>query len=172
MAGITGIALGIIGALVATAGLWLVTLGGSFYYLIAGVVLVGCGVLLVRRRVQALWLYAALLAGSVAWALWEVGLDWWPLAARLDVLAVIGVWLLMPWVRRALASGAPVGPRPVGMPPRRAPGAAGSRAAGPVTALAAVLAATVAVAVTAGLRQPHDIAGALPAAPAATAAAA
>jgi len=158
MAGIartTGIAVGVIGALLAAGGVWLVALGGSFYYLIAGVVLVGCGVLLARRRVEALWLYAVLLAASVVWALWEVGLDWWPLAARLDVLAVIGLWLLMPWVRRALVVRSPSAPR------SRVPQGTDGPIATPVTALTITLAATVAIAVVAMFRQPHDMAGQL-----------
>ncbi|WP_311224019.1 MULTISPECIES: glucose/quinate/shikimate family membrane-bound PQQ-dependent dehydrogenase [unclassified Acidovorax] len=163
IARITGIGVGIIGALLAAAGIWLVALGGSFYYVIAGIVLVGCGVLLARRRAEALWLYAVLLAASVVWALWEVGLDWWPLAARLDVLAVIGLWLLTPWVRRSLLPG--------GTPPQRVDGGADRSAATPATALAVALVATVAVAVGSWFRQPHDMAGELPAAPAAAAAA-
>ena len=166
MAGIartTGIVVGVIGALLAAGGLWLVALGGSFYYLITGVVLVGCGVLLARRRVEALWLYAVLLAASVVWALWEVGLDWWPLAARLDVLAVIGLWLLMPWVRRALVVRSPSAPA------SRVPQGTDGPIATPITALTITLAATVAIAVVAMFRQPHDMAGELPAAAAAPA---
>src|SRR5690606_25918212 len=44
------------------------------------------------------------------WALWESGLDWWPLAARGDVLFVLGVFMATPWVAGPLlrrgASGA------------------------------------------------------------------
>ena len=48
-------------------------------------------------------------SAMLAWSLWEVGLDWWPLAARLDIVFVFGVLLLLPWFARPLAGprGAP-----------------------------------------------------------------
>lgn len=55
-------------------GLWLILLGGSWYYAVAGL----------------------LFLATLIWALWEVGLDWWPLSARGDVIAVVGflpLWL-------------------------------------------------------------------------------
>ena len=42
-------------------------------------------------------LYALLLLGTAAWALWESGADWWALATRLGLLLLIG------WTRRAAA---------------------------------------------------------------------
>ncbi len=66
-------------------------------------------------------MYAALLAALLAWSLVEVGLDWWPLAARLDVAFVLGLLLLLPPVGRPLA-----GPRSR----RRALGGAVGLAAG------------------------------------------
>ncbi|SCB50422.1 quinoprotein glucose dehydrogenase [Bradyrhizobium shewense] len=49
-------------------------------------------------RAGALWVYAALLLGTLAWAVWEAGLDFWSLALRGDVLAPLGVWLLLPFI--------------------------------------------------------------------------
>ncbi|MCZ8255586.1 MAG: membrane-bound PQQ-dependent dehydrogenase, glucose/quinate/shikimate family, partial [Polaromonas sp.] len=46
------------------------------------------------------WIFALLVAGTLAWALWESGLDWWPLAARGGVVFVIGLFLMTPWVAR------------------------------------------------------------------------
>ena len=43
-----------------------------------------------------------IVAGTLAWAWWEVGLDWWPMAARGDVIFLVGLLLLTPWVTRAL----------------------------------------------------------------------
>jgi quinoprotein glucose dehydrogenase len=78
-------------------------LDGSWYYLVAGALLCASGVLLLRRRGLGLWLHAALLLGTLAWALWEVGLDLWPLMPRTALWFVLAAWLLTPWVRRALA---------------------------------------------------------------------
>ncbi len=121
-------------------GAWLLALGGSAYYLIAGLVLIAVGVLLIRRQASALWLYALLLIGTMAWALGEVGLDFWALAPRGDVLAIFGLVLALPWVTRRL----------------RTPWL---RAAGP---LALTLLVAGGVAVAAAVNRPHDLEGQLP----------
>ncbi len=43
-----------------------------------------------------------MLLASTAWALWEVGLDWWQLVPRLALWFALGVILLLPWARRPL----------------------------------------------------------------------
>lgn len=91
------------GALLAGAGAWLILLGGSWYYLACGLTLVVVSVLLYRRSRLALWVYALLVLATLAWSLWEVGLDWWPLAARGDVVFVLGLFLLLPPVVRSLS---------------------------------------------------------------------
>ena len=98
---VVGAGIAILGALLGAAGLWLVVLGGSGYYLVAGAALLAVGVLLSRRSASALWIYTALLLGTLAWSLWEVGPDWWPLAARLGFLFLLGLLLLAPWTLRA-----------------------------------------------------------------------
>lgn len=79
-------------------GVWLAALGGSWYYLLAGLGFVATAGLLAGRRGAALWVYALVVAGSLAWAVWEVGFDWWQLAPRGGVIALVGLWLLMPWI--------------------------------------------------------------------------
>src|SRR4051794_38240975 len=74
-------------------GAWLAALGGSLYYLVAGIALLATAWLLARRRAEALWVYAALLLGTMIWAVSEVGLDFWSLAPRGDVPVPLGVWL-------------------------------------------------------------------------------
>lgn len=137
-------------------GAWLAALGGSWYYLPAGLALAASGVLLMRRSPAALWLYAALLAVTLLWALWETGLDWWPLAARLGVLFVLGLVLLTPWVARA------VRPPEAGRDGYSKPAPLAARKA---LALVAALAGMVAVAALA--HDPHRIEGAFAASPAA-----
>src|SRR5258708_3955898 len=86
-------------------GVQLVRLGGSPYYLIAGLLLVITAILAWRRHAGALWLYAALLVGTVLWALAEVGLDCWALMPRLTGPAILGLWFAIPTVRRGLVHG-------------------------------------------------------------------
>ena len=138
--------LGLAGVVLAVGGVWLVAVGGSAYYLLAGLFLVLDAVLLWRRRGAALLLFAAIFAATLAWALWESGLDWWPLAARLDVLFVLGLLLLVPAASRGL------------------PGARAGRGA-----IAVALAAFALVALVTRVRDPHDLQGTLASATAATA---
>jgi quinoprotein glucose dehydrogenase len=92
----------LIGALLAIGGIWLVALGGSWYYLLAGLGVAATGVLAWRGRAEALLLYAAVLLATTIWALGEVGLVGWQLEPRLLAPIILGVWLLLPWVRRKL----------------------------------------------------------------------
>jgi quinoprotein glucose dehydrogenase len=103
----TGLALVLIGVVLALPGIWLVVLGGSWYYLLAGLGFVLTGVLLIRYGSIALWVYALLFLGTLAWALWEGGLDWWPLAARGGVPFLIGLFLLTPMLGRAMQAEVP-----------------------------------------------------------------
>jgi quinoprotein glucose dehydrogenase len=76
-------------------GAWLLAVGGSAYYVITGVVLLGVTWLLWRRNPAALVLYALVLIGTAIWALFESGPDFWALAPRSGVLVIFGVWLLL-----------------------------------------------------------------------------
>lgn len=87
---VLGIILILIGAALAIGGSRLATLGGSWYYLIAGVVLVVTGVLYVMRRPVATGVYFLLLLGTIVWALAEVGVSFWGLMPRLAALVVLG----------------------------------------------------------------------------------
>jgi quinoprotein glucose dehydrogenase len=99
-------------------GGWLLALGGSAYYLLAGLGLVAVAAWLPRRTGAALATYAGFFAATLAWALWEAGLDWWPLATRLGLPWVLGVVLLLCAWRRPAAVGAG---SPVAAPARTGP---------------------------------------------------
>lgn len=86
-----------LGTIILLAGLyfiggggWLAWLGGSWYFLITGLLLVAAGGLIVRRRSLGLLLIAVAVVYTVAWALWDVGLQFWPLLSRVLAFAVIG----------------------------------------------------------------------------------
>lgn len=95
---LTGVVIVLIGLALAGLGTWLVLLGGSPYYLLAGLGLLVCGVLLGLRRYVGAWVYTAVLVATAVWAVWEVGLDGWSLIPRLIALAVLGIWIWSPWV--------------------------------------------------------------------------
>ena len=86
-------------------GIWLLTLHGSGYYIIAGLVMLLTAWLLYRRRTSALLLYAVFLLGTTIWGLWEVGSDFWALTPRLDVVFFFGLWLTLPFIYHALIVG-------------------------------------------------------------------
>lgn len=106
---ITSIFFIIIGLALGGGGLWLVTLGGSVFYLFAGLMfLITAGLLLMRKAV-ALWVYAVLVVAALGWAVWEVGFDWWQLGPRGGMIILLGLWLLTPWIRRPLGLRSPTG---------------------------------------------------------------
>src|SRR5690606_37585520 len=84
----------IVGAALAVGGAWLALVGGSAYYVLAGVGLILSGWLLLRGRVWGAWLYAAVFAATAVWAVWEVGWRGWPLVPRLVGPAVLMVLAL------------------------------------------------------------------------------
>lgn len=92
---LTGLFLGV-------GGVWLISLGGSWYYLIAGIGLLATAALVWFRDPAALWVGAGVVLVSLIWALFEAGLDWWQLMPRGDWLIVLGILLALPWVVRGL----------------------------------------------------------------------
>ncbi|BBN57056.1 glucose dehydrogenase [Pseudomonas chlororaphis subsp. aurantiaca] len=106
-----GILLLLMGLAMLAGGIKLSMLGGSLYYLLAGIGLIVSGVLLLAGRSSALLVYGVVLFLSSVWALWEVGLDWWQLVPRLSLFFALGVVLLLPWFRRPLLRN---GPAPLG----------------------------------------------------------
>ncbi|WP_421682515.1 glucose dehydrogenase [Stutzerimonas urumqiensis] len=92
----------LIGLALAAGGLWLITLGGSWYYLPAGVGMLVSGALMFMQRISGVWLYWLVFAGTLVWALWEVGLEPWSLLPRVLALAVIALLSLafVPMLRR------------------------------------------------------------------------
>ncbi|MDR5741414.1 MULTISPECIES: glucose/quinate/shikimate family membrane-bound PQQ-dependent dehydrogenase [unclassified Caballeronia] len=101
---LTIVFLAISGLYLAGVGIWLVTIGGSPYYVIAGLLMLAVAWLIMRRNSAALFVYALLLFGTLIWAVIEAGFDFWALAPRLDVLVIVGVWLLLPFTYRLYAT--------------------------------------------------------------------
>jgi quinoprotein glucose dehydrogenase len=81
-------------------GIWLIAIGGSPYYLIAGLFMLAIAYFIWRGNTSALYLYALLLFATLIWAVIEAGFDFWALAPRVDVLVIVGIWLLLPFTYR------------------------------------------------------------------------
>lgn len=95
----------LLGLILLAGGLWLASLGGSWYYLIAGLGLMVSGGLMARDSLTGAWLYFVVLVGTVIWALWEVGLSPWELLPRVFGYIVLGivVAVLLPTLKRRQA---------------------------------------------------------------------
>ncbi|APG83818.1 quinoprotein glucose dehydrogenase Gdh [Sinorhizobium americanum CCGM7] len=144
---LTALLFALIGLVLGAGGTRLILLGGSPYYLITGLAFLLTALLLYRKSAAAIWVYTLMVLGSLAWAVWEVGFDWWQLGPRGGVIILLGFWLLAPWIRRPLGFISPSGERY-------------SAAAWPL-ALASLVA--IGVALYSMTQDIHDIRGDLPA---------
>ena len=93
----------ILGLVLAAGGVQLALLGGSLYYVLTGVIMIAAAAFLWRGRRIGMWLYLFVVAYTLIWSLWEIGLDGWALASRLGLLGVLALYFLFPAVRRRLA---------------------------------------------------------------------
>ncbi len=85
--GAAGIVTALAGLYFIAGGAWLAWLGGSGYFVIGGLLLLASGVLIFRRRLGGAILFGITLIFTIVWALWDVGLQFWPLFSRLFALA-------------------------------------------------------------------------------------
>ncbi|MDP9858060.1 glucose/quinate/shikimate family membrane-bound PQQ-dependent dehydrogenase [Agrobacterium tumefaciens] len=143
---VTAVVLTLIGLGLFGIGSQLVMLGGSFYYVLSGLAFLLTAVLLFKRNRAALHVYAVFIVATLAWAIWEVGFDWWQLGPRGGIVILIGLWLLVPWVRKPLGFASPTGLR---YGPNAWP-------------LALSVLASIVVAGYSMAQDPHDTAGSLP----------
>lgn len=97
--------LAIVGLLLGLGGGFLIHLGGSPYYLLAGLAIIAVIVLLFRRSNKATKLFGVFLGATLLWALLEAGLHFLGLLPRLAMWLGFGVWFLTPWYRQTLHSG-------------------------------------------------------------------
>ena len=79
-------------------GAYLLSLGGSPYYVIAGITMLVTAFLLFKRHWSAYGLYTLFIIATMAWALWESGFYWWALAPRVGFPLIFGLLMLLPWV--------------------------------------------------------------------------
>ena len=54
-------------------GAYLISLGGSWYYIIAGLALVISGIQLFRNKMSGAWIFAIFFVFTLLWTIWESG---------------------------------------------------------------------------------------------------
>lgn len=88
-------------------GIWLIALGGSWYYALAGLGLLVSAWFLFRHSMLGVWIYLLTFVGTVIWALWERGFDGWAQVPRLVAPTVILILVLLaiPALRGRFAGG-------------------------------------------------------------------
>ncbi len=101
---LVGIIMLLIGLVLAAGGAWLVTLGGSAYYVITGIAMMVAGWMLMRGNPLGGWLYIAVFICTVIWAFWEVGTNGWALVPRViaPIVLLLAVLAVMPVVSRRI----------------------------------------------------------------------
>lgn len=92
-----GIILTAVGLFFAIAGGKLVSLGGSSYFLIAGIVTLLSAVQFFRRKSSAVPLFLLVFVGTLVWSVVDAGFDFWPLVSRLMVPAGLMLLAFLSW---------------------------------------------------------------------------
>ena len=95
-----GIVLVLIGIVLVGGGACLLWIGGSAYYLCAGLAVCGAAWFVARGDRRGIWLYGAMLVVTLLWSLSETGLNIWGLQARLAAPLVLGIWVVAPMLKR------------------------------------------------------------------------
>ena len=91
-----GALLALIGLWLTGGGAWLLWLGGSAYYLLAGIgCLASSWFYLTHRQTRGAWVYLLVFAATCLWAFSEAGTDFWQLLPRIGGPAAMAVLLVL-----------------------------------------------------------------------------
>jgi quinate dehydrogenase (quinone) len=101
------VVIGLMSILLLFLGVQLTFSGGSPYFLVSGLTLALCGLLLFKGDPRGASLYGIFLIITYLWSFYEVGLDAWALMPRVAMFSVLGFWFLVPRVRRGLLQEEP-----------------------------------------------------------------
>ena len=101
------VVIGLMSILLLFLGVQLTFSGGSPYFLVSGLTLAFCGLLLFKGDPRGAPLYGIFLIITYLWSFYEVGLDAWALMPRVAMFSVLGFWFLVPRVRRGLLQEEP-----------------------------------------------------------------
>ncbi|GAE56466.1 hypothetical protein XPR_3101 [Xanthomonas arboricola pv. pruni MAFF 301420] len=99
---VLGMLIALVGLIFLLGGARLASLGGSWYFLLMGLATALAGVLIVLRRPAGALVYGVAFALTLVWALWDAGLEFWPLVSRLMLPAAFAVLVFWPLVSRLM----------------------------------------------------------------------
>src|SRR5262249_51255655 len=102
---VLGGVIALIGIILALGGAQLIAVGGSWYYLFAGLALIVAGLAVAQRKLLGVWIYGGAFVATMLWAFWEVGLNGWPLVPRLVGPLVLLLLVIFSWLVRAAERG-------------------------------------------------------------------
>ena len=99
---ILGLALLFTGLFFTVGGVKLATLGGSWYFLIAGIFTLISAFFIFKKKASGVWLFGLVFVGTMIWAFVDAGWEFWPLFSRLMFPAGLfaALVLTLPAIRR------------------------------------------------------------------------
>ena len=92
----TAIVIGIFGLPMIWTGAELALMGGTPYYLLAGMLMTFRAVDLWRTQRRGFFVFSALLLLTLAWAVYEAGFEFWLVGSRIWLVGLIALWLSTP----------------------------------------------------------------------------
>ena len=99
----------VIGLAIGIPGIKLITLGGSAYFTLMGVVMLIAALLIIRNKTSGILLYALAFVASIFWAIADAGWSFWPLFSRLFTFGVLAFLAAVLWpLMRAQQQALPV----------------------------------------------------------------
>ncbi|OTG89004.1 glucose/quinate/shikimate family membrane-bound PQQ-dependent dehydrogenase [Acinetobacter sp. ANC 3832] len=109
---ILGFALLLTGLFYLIGGGKLISLGGSWYFFIAGLLTTASAIFVFRKKSLGVWLFTLVFVGTLIWAWFDAGWDFWALFSRLMFPAAAFAALLftLPAIRRYQAQSSLVVP--------------------------------------------------------------
>jgi membrane-bound PQQ-dependent dehydrogenase (glucose/quinate/shikimate family) len=91
-----------VGGYLAVRGWELISLGGSWYYLLAGLGIIAVAALTALQNAWGPRLWGIITGVTIVWAVFESGFDILALLPRLAAFVVVGLWFVTPWSRAAM----------------------------------------------------------------------
>ncbi|MEC8047097.1 MAG: membrane-bound PQQ-dependent dehydrogenase, glucose/quinate/shikimate family [Pseudomonadota bacterium] len=99
---ITAIIIGIFAAALFWQGATLLGMGGTPYYVVAGLAMLVAAWDLFCGRPRGFVIFSGVLLLTLAWAVYESGSGFWTVGSRIWIIGLFAVWLCLPMIRRGL----------------------------------------------------------------------